>query len=101
LASWLTIIATMSSRWPTRPVVAGRPAATEGGCWREPFGWTDGPLWGGGANYAASLVQQLSQPNSPSIVNDFTDALQRLMSTQLKNSGALVKNSHGYVHLVR
>jgi hypothetical protein len=98
LASWLTIIATMSSRWPTRPVVAACPAATEGGCRWEPFGWTDGPLRGGGVSYAASLVQQLSRPNSLSIVNDFTDLLQRLMSTQFKDSGPVVKNSHAYAY---
>jgi hypothetical protein len=41
-------------------------------------------------------VQQLSLPNSLSIVDDFTDPLQRLMSTQFKDSSAVVKNSHAY-----
>jgi RHS repeat-associated protein len=73
-------------------------SVTRAGSPNDVFSYTYKPISVGGASYAASLVQQLSLPNSLSIVNDFTDPLQRLMSTQFKDSSAVVKNSHSYAY---
>ena len=73
-------------------------SVTRTGLPNDVFSYTYKPISVGGANYAASLVQQLNLPNSLSIVNDFTDPLQRLISTQFKDSSAVVKNSHSYAY---
>jgi RHS repeat-associated protein len=73
-------------------------SVTRAGSPNDVFSYTYKPISVGGASYAASLVQQLSLPNSLSIVNDFTDPLQRLISTQFKDSSAVVKNSHSYAY---
>ncbi|MBI2925985.1 MAG: hypothetical protein HYY24_09800 [Verrucomicrobia bacterium] len=73
-------------------------SVTRAGSPNDVFSYTYKTVQVGGANYAASLVQQIALPSSLSIVNDFTDPLQRLISTQFKDSGAVVKNSHTYAY---